>query len=266
MSAFGHRIWLLAVVLTPWAMSDSEAASDGLASHRAIYGMSLKSADQSSDIAELTGQMLIETIDACDGWVLKQRIALVITNYQGDEVNSYTSFTSWESKDGRRFRFEQETKHNDVVVEELGGVASMIPDGGGMVVFNQPGASNMELAPGTLFPTQHAALLIASAEAGEVFVNRVVFDGTTAEGPSQVSAFISAPRDGPRLPGEVSAPRVWPVRLAFYDVASSASAPDVEIGLLLQSDGVMRHMVLDYGTFSIEGRLEKLELLPPIEC
>ena len=60
MSAFGHRIWLLAVVLTPWAMSDSEAASDGLASHRAIYGMSLKSADQSSDIAELTGQMLIE--------------------------------------------------------------------------------------------------------------------------------------------------------------------------------------------------------------
>lgn len=266
MGAPGRRFSLLAVALMLLGSGGAQAASTGMASHRAIYHMTLKSASQTSDIAELNGRMLVEVVDVCDGWTLKQRIALTITSFQGDEVNSYTSFASWESKDGRRFRFEQKTQRNDVTVEELGGEAVIAPDGGGVVVFGNPGASNLELAPGTLFPGRHMALLIASAEAGEVFVNRVVFDGTTADGPNQISAFIAAPTIAPSLPGETDAPRVWPIRLAFYRASSAEPEPDVEIGMLVQANGVTRHLTLDYGNFSIEGRLDKLELLPATEC
>ena len=265
MGALGLRLSLLAVALTISGASGVLAASTGLVSHRAIYEMSLKSANQTSDIAELSGLMLIETVDVCDGWTLKQRIALTIANFRGVVVHSYTSFASWESKDGRRFRFEQETKQNDVTVEELGGEAAIAPHGG-VAMLDKPMQLNLELAPGTLFPTSHTALLIAHAEAGETFLSRVVFDGTTAEGPNQISAFIGAPTSSPNLAGEESAPEVWPIRLAFYRASSAGSEPDVEIGLLLQANGVTRHMILDYGNFSIEGRLDKLELFPATEC
>ena len=262
----GRRMWMLAVALMPALSLGAQAASSGLASHRAIYEMTLKSASRSSDIAELSGQMLIEVIDVCDGWTLEQRIAITIVNFQGQEVVSHTGFTSWESRDGSRFRFEQKTKQNDIVVEKVGGKAAVDPDGGGLVVFGEPEANTLELAPGTLFPSQHTALLIASAKAGKSFVSRVVFDGTSADGPNQISAFIAEIMDGPMLPGEAVAPRVWPIHLAFYRASSSAPEPDVEISMLVEANGVMRQMTLDYGNFSIDGRLGSLGMLPAPDC
>lgn len=245
----------------------AQAVTSVMASHMAIYDMSLKSASRTSDIAELHGQMLIEVVDVCDGWTLKQRIALTIVNFHGDSVRSYTSFASWESKAGRRFRFEQKTEQDDVLVEALGGEAGLDSDGGGgVVVLGRPAGVTLELAPGTLFPSQHTALLIAAAEAGESFVSRVVFDGTTQDGANRVGAFIGPPRAAQILAGEQVAPQVWPVRLAFYGASSAASEPDVEVGMLLQANGVARHLTLDYGNFVIEGRLDKLELLPLADC
>lgn len=265
MGALGLRFSLIAIALMNSGVGGAVAASPGLASHRAIYEMTLKSATQTSDIADLSGQMMIESADACDGWTLKQRIALTIANFEGGVVHSYTSFASWESKDGRRFRFEQETKRNDIIVEELGGEAAVAP-GGGVAMLDKPLRLNLELAPGTMFPTSHTVLLIAHAEAGETFLSRVVFDGATPEGPNQITAFIGAPTVSPNLPSEETAPEAWPIRLAFYRALSAGSEPDVEIGMLLQANGVIRHMTLDYGNFSIEGRLDKLELFPATEC
>ena len=266
MGLLGRHLCLFFAALMLAASGDVWAASASLSSHRAIYQMIFKSASQGSDIAELNGQMLIEVVDVCDGWTLEQRIALTIINFEGREVHSYTSFTSWESKDGLRFRFEQKTQQNDVTVEELGGEAAMAPDGGGLVRLAKPTEASLELASGTLFPSRHTELLIASAEAGVTFVSRVVYDGTSPEGPSQISAFISAPKMVPGLAGEFAEARAWPVHLAFYPASSLDSEPEVEIGMMLQANGVARSMTIDYGTFTIEGRLDKLELLPATDC
>ena len=72
--------------------------------------------------------------------------------------------------------------------------------------------------------------------------------------------------EAPILPGEAAAPRVWPIRLAFYRASSRAPEPDVEIGMLVEANGVMRRMTLEYGNFSIDGRLGSLELLPDTGC
>ena len=264
MGLLGRRLCLFVAASMLVASGDVRAAS--LASHRAIYQMILISASHGSDIASLNGQMLIEVIDVCDGWTLDQRIALTIANFEGGEVHSYTSFTSWESKDGQRFRFEQKTQQNDVIIEELGGEAAMAPDGGGLVALARPTAATLELASGTLFPNRHTALLIVSAEAGKTFLNRVVYDGTSPEGPSQVSAFISPPKVVPGLPGELAEVRVWPVQMAFYPISSVDTGPEVEIGMMLQANGVARALTINYGSFSIEGRLDKLEMLPATDC
>ena len=97
----------------PWS-AEARAQSQDLVSHRAIYTMTLKSATQASDIADLNGQMFIEVADVCDGWTLEQRIALTIADFDGGVVHTYTSFVSWESKDGHRFSFEQQTRQDGI--------------------------------------------------------------------------------------------------------------------------------------------------------
>ena len=173
--------------------------------------------------------MLIEIADACDGWTLEQHIALTIVNTEGDEIRSYTSFTSWESKDGQRFRFEQQTKQGGVTVDELSGAAELRGASGGMATLTKPRAAEIVLPPGTVFPNRHTELLIAGAEAGETFFSRVVFDGTSLDNPNLVSAFIGAPVTAPGLAGEDQVPEAWPVRLAFFPIDTQAPEPDESV-------------------------------------
>ena len=261
----GRRLVIVVAAIVALAGAGGSVRADPV-SHRALYSMTLLSTSRASDIAELGGRMLVEIVDVCDGWTLDQRIALAIANSDGDDFRSYTSFTSWESKDGKRFRFEQKTRHDDVTIDELGGRAEITAAGGGAATLTKPEAATIALPPGAVFPNQHTAMLIARAEAGETFFTSIVFDGTSIDNPSYVSAFIGTPTTAPRLAGEAQAPSVWPVRLAFFQLAARSPEPDIEIGLLLQSNGIARAVELDYGGFAIEGRLEELELLEPLDC
>ena len=81
-----------------------------------------------------------------------------------------------------------------------------------------------------------------------------------------VAAFIGPPTTAGILAGEHVEPKVWPIRLAFYSASSAASEPDVEVGMMLQANGVARHLTLDYDNFAIDGRLDKLEILPAADC
>ncbi len=241
-------------------------ASAELVSHRAIYTMTLGSTTSKSDIHDLTGQMAFEIADGCDGWTLEQRIGLQITSLEGDEVRSYTSFTSWESKDGKRFRFSQETKQNGRTIEEISGRAELTDDGGGTAYLTKPDAIEIPLPPGTLFPSLHTEQLIARAMAGDRYFVRVVFDGSTLDNPNQVSAFIGAPTELAGV-GDDAGPRTaWPVRLAFFSLKRQTPEPDVEIGMLLQADGIAREVSLDYGSFTIHGELDAIEILSPMAC
>jgi hypothetical protein len=267
MTGAGYRRGLLAVAagcLAMIAVASADAAQ--MVSHQALYSMSLQSSIRASDVAHLDGRMAIEIVDACDGWTIEQRVVLTITTFDGDEIASYTSFTSWESDDGQRFRFEQQTRQGNVVIDELGGDARLNGGEGGVAKLSKPEAMNIALPPGTVFPNIHTELLIANAEAGETFFNRLVFDGTSVDNPNHVTAFIGNQTAGPQLPMDTKAPMVWPVRLAFFQLDTQNPEPDVEIGLLLEANGVTRAIELDYGSFVIDGRLDELELLAPIDC
>ena len=246
------------------AVASADAAQ--MVSHRALYTMSLQSSNRASDVAQIDGQMAIEIVDACDGWTLEQRVALVITTFGGDEVTSYTSLTSWESEDGQLYRFEQQTRQDNVTIDDLSGDARLDGDQGGVAKLRKPDVIEISLPPGTVFPNRHMELLIASAEAGERFFNRVVFDGTSVDNPYYVTSFIGTQIAGPQLPVDDQAPEVWPVRLAFFQIVAQDTEPDVETEWLLEANGVTRAIELDYGSFVIDGRLDVLELLAPIDC
>ncbi|MFQ5783822.1 MAG: EipB family protein [Alphaproteobacteria bacterium] len=234
----------------------------GLVSHRAIYEMT----GSGGNVVDLDGRMALEIADVCDGWILYQRTTLRIVNTDGSEVRSLTSFASWESKDGDLFRFEQQSQQNGLTTEKISGRAEIEPGKWGVAYLTLPKVMQIALPPGTLFPTRHTEELIASARAGETHFLRVVFDGSALENPNRVSAFIGAPEKVPESGAGAEAATAWPVRLAFFLLEGQAPEPNVEIGLLLEDNGIAHRVDLDYGNFRVRGELAKLVLLPPRDC
>jgi hypothetical protein len=251
------------------------AAGVYTAPHRAAYTFKLKSARADSGIVDITGGMTFEVADSCDGWTVNQRIVLRMLNRQNNEVVSVTNYSSWESKDGRRFRFNSKTTRNGRTSEQYRGTATLRADGsGGEAKFTLPKAKTMKLPKGSVFPTAHAELVMRAAERGENFVWRVLFDGTTDEGPYGASAVISKPKTSrtdeekavDKLLGKLAGPQFWTIRLGFFQYNSKSPNPEYDLSVGMNANSVARWLVMDYGTFVIDARLAKIQALPKSAC
>jgi EipB-like len=261
---------LLAAALTV-APALSSAAGGLTAAHRASYVLSLKSTKSGSGIADVTGRMVFEIADACDGWTVNQKLELHILSNEAPELVTDTSYTSWESKDGLKFRFDSKTTRNGDIAEQFRGSAELSDlKKGGEATYTVPENRKLKLPPGTLFPTEHTETIIERASAGETFDYRMLFDGSSDDSPFGVSAVIR-PLDGDdaaKVPGldKLVTPKSWRVKLAFFPQASKEADPDYEITVRLYANGVVRDMVLEYGNFSLDAKLDKAEALAKPKC
>ena len=234
-----------------------------LLAHRAFYHMTLGTADESSDIHDVSGRMSVEVVDACDGWTVDQRIALEVISGPGQAVKSYSSFLSWESKSGDQFRFRQKTWRNGELAESVSGQAELSRSGGGTAIFKHPESQELKLPPGTLFPTQHTLMVIDHARVGQKFFTRTVFDGSTIDNPSIVSAFIGPATASNRKTKRGLPRKHWPVRFAYFSTLEIVSEPEFELGVRIGADGVADSVDIDYGDFTIHGELEEIQSVPP---
>lgn len=265
--------------LTLWitvagAQQQQSAQDVVLVPHRATYDMKLAVARPNSGIVEVNGRMVLETVDSCDGWEVKQRIKLTFLRNDGEEFDTDSSFTSYETKDGLGLRFSVRNIQDDEVEEELRGRADLqAPGAKGRASFTLPEVRSFELPAGTLFPTTHLALLIRHARNGDKSATYNVFDGARLDGAFQVNAVISrAPRvtNPPPVRGDFALLRgqpSWSVRLAFFAAGDQGSSnPEYELALDLLANGIARSMLLDYGDFAVDARLVQLQALPRPRC
>ena len=241
--------------------------------HLATYDMKLSVARPNSGIVEVNGRMVLEMVDSCDGWEVKQRIKLKFLRNDGEEFSTDSSFTSYETKDGLGLRFSVRNIQNDEVEEVLRGRADLDSIGGkGRASFTLPEARSFELPAGTLFPTTHLARLIRHARDGDKSVSYSVFDGARLDGAFQVNAVIGKPprAAGPAVRGDVALLRnqpSWSIRLAFFAAGDQGTAnPEYELALDLLGNGVARSMLLDYGDFAVDARLVQIQALPRPRC
>src|SRR5690606_2465042 len=101
------------------------------------------------------------------------------------------SLSSWESKDGRQYRFFIRRFDGNGEVEPVRGEATLNDDGSGRAVFHEPQAREVTLPRGTLFPTAHTHHVLAQAARGAAPVWTQVFDGSGEGTPFGVSAVLS---------------------------------------------------------------------------
>jgi len=211
------------------------------------------------------GVMLIEFGAACDGWTTIQRVRLDLVTSQGAAIKTESNFSSWESKDSKSYRFTVKNSTDGKTTDEFQGSATLGPDGG-EAVYDTTG-KRFKLAKKTLFPTAHAIELIRRAEAGEHTFFNPFFDGATPEGPQEVNVVMGAAVPGPQKPvSPLVGGRSWPVRIAYFDADDPKPNPSYEVGLKLFDNGVADAFVLDYGEFTVNATLERIEALPKIGC
>ena len=258
------RRTLLALALTLGALPAFAAGTVPLAAHRALYTLTLDSA-RGEDVAAAKGTMSYEVDDACDGWATQQRLALSVTNRDGQDIEMITDYATWESKDGLRMRFHMRQTTEQAVTQQVDGEATLDgPGGPGMVRYTMPQGKQVALPPGTLFPTAHTAAALAAAEAGRKFLNLPIFDGTGDKGAQMSSILVlnwNPPSAAPYPP--LAALPSGRFRIAFFDPTKSDQTPDYEVGMRYWENGVANDLSMDFGNFVMRGELSEFELIKP---
>lgn len=253
-----------------FSIVSSAAAAAEIAPHRALYQMTLGSTKGDSGVASATGTMAYQWGESCDGWTVEQRYRLKMGYSEQADVDISSNFVTWEAKDGLHYRFNQKETRNGEGGEPIHGEARLDEPGkGGAADFTTPQPKTIALPGGTIFPSAHTILLIDKAKAGENFVSRQVFDGSTEESAVLVSAVIG-PKVEPDPEAAKKSPLLnrpgWRVRLAFFPADQNAEKPEYELGMLLLDNGVSRDMTIDYGDYTIKATLDDIEALPKPGC
>ena len=262
-----HRVFwaFLGVAIVPCAAVE---AGVELASHRAVYSMDLSSTQSGSGIVGAHGTLNYEFSDACDGWVVENRMDIRYTYLEGGDVDATTDFVTWESKDGLKYRFRLRNTRDGQVTDEIEGDASLRGKGlGGNVHYTRPEVMTKVLPKGTLFPTIHTQELMAEAEKGGHAFHRVVFDGSDTQGPFDVNALIGKERplsDAAAFP-QLKSPS-WPIRMAFFPMDGQEAEPDFEMSVDYHANGIVQTLQQGFKGFSLAGRLESLEPIQQQAC
>jgi hypothetical protein len=248
----------------PVALSPATPASVvPLAAHRALYAMTLSSG-HGGEIVAARGTMGYEVIDACDGWAVRQRLQMTITNADGQDIQMSSDYTTWESKDGLKLRFHMKQMTDTAVTSQTDGDATLQSLGGpGEAHYTSPHEQTTPLAAGTLFPMVHTETIIAAAREGKRFLTLPLFDGTDENGAEDSSVVILdwKPPFETKYPALSALPNTR-VRLAFFDREAGSTTPNYEVGMRYWENGVADNLQMDFGDFAMDAKMSEFTPLP----
>ncbi len=263
-----HACLIVAAALAGAAAVPALAAAPAveLLSHRAAYRLSLAQADAGSGLSRVRGGLVLEWRAACDGWLSQQRLGFVAEMDDGPGFSYDVRFASWESLDNTQLRFSVRSFDGPTMQDEYRGLAKLAAPGeAGTAQYQLPEAEDVALPAGTVFPTAHVAAIITGARAGERIVSRQVFDGSGEDALTRATAVIGAARTAALVSGGEAEPS-WPVSIAYFAADGEDVLPQFEIAFDLSAGGVLSHVRLDYGDFTLQAELEKLETFARPDC
>ena len=249
------------------------AASPTLASHRAVYELTLLSAKSDKGPNTARGRIAFDfSGNACDGYTQNFRQLTELQPPEGPARTSDMRSATYEDAGAKTFRFKVESKVDERGVEEIDGSASKSGDGALSVRLMRPSPSRLDLDQDVVFPTEHIVRIIEAARAGEKTVAVKAFDGSdTGRKVFQTLTIIG--KETSSLPPEKAAQAAqlkdmkrWPVTISYFEEDKKDNAPNYVLSFDLYENGVSRALKLDYGDFVLAGEMKQLEFLPNKPC
>jgi len=262
------RLAFRAVLLPALLMAAPAFAVPMLQPHRAVYDLSLDKASDRSGITGISGRMVYEFNGSpCDGYTVKFRFVTQIDTRDNSKLTDQQT-TTYEDAGGKTFSFVTKSFVDQALDKEVKGTATRQAKGV-KVAIEKPEKSTVELAS-TQFPTQHLVELIGKAEKGETFYETNLFDGSENADKIMTTTVVvgkrtAADKADPELPAlaKLGKDKYWPVDIAYFDEADKTSGeevPQYRISFKLHENGITRDLVMDYGDFSMTGKLVNLAL------
>jgi len=269
---FAALVCATALAMPAVAVSSAGAAVQH-APHRAFYEVTLGDADPSSQVNGVSGRMVAEWAQSCDGWTANQRLVVTLQRRTGDNIESEVTASSFESSDGKRYQFSSKSTIGGDTVEEVRGKAERPARGEpGVATLSVPAAMRIELPADTLFPFEHTLAVIAAGEAGRIQESSHYFDGSQPELSPMVASMlilggVHAANEGAGANlGPITDHKWWSVRLAMFPANETQTEPEFEMTQDVQDNGVVRRFVFDYGDFTMEASLVRIEELERSQC
>lgn len=255
------------------ALAETAAAPLALASHRAVYDLSLLKATGAKAPAQARGRIAFDfSGSSCEGYVQNFRQITELQPSEGAAKLSDMRSATFEAGDAADFRFRIETKIDNASAEEIDGKAQKGGGAGVSVDLAKPKRARVELSGPALFPTEHLRKIVAAAVANEPLLEARVFDGTgdgekvfdalaiigkaTTEAPQEKAAQVDALKDMRR----------WPVAISYFDLGKKDGQPIYVLSFDLYENGVSRALKLDYGDFVLRGDMTDLVVQPTPAC
>jgi hypothetical protein len=243
--------------------ADAAGLNTASAAHRAIYNLTL-STSRGGDVVAARGTMGYEVMDACDGWAVRQRLSMTLTNTDGQDVEMVSDYATWESKDGLKFRFHMKQTTDTAVTSQTDGDAKLERAGGpGEAHYTVPEDTTKKLPPGTLFPMAHTSAILAAAQSGKKFLALPLFDGTDDSG-AEDSFIVVLDWKKPETNkfAFLSNLPSTRVRLAFFDHETKGEVPTYQVGMRYWENGVADNLQMDFGDFVMDAKMTDLTPLP----
>ncbi|TPM42042.1 cell envelope integrity EipB family protein [Mesorhizobium sp. B2-3-4] len=261
------RLAFHAVLLSVLFPVGSAFAVPALQAHRAVYDLTLKKADDRSGITGITGRMVYEfNGSACEGYTVKFRFVTQIATNDNTKLTDQQT-TTFEDAEGKMFSFVTKSFVDQNLDKEVKGVATKNAKGL-KVDIDKPEKNSLELAA-TQFPTQHLVELIGKAEKGENFYQTNLFDGSEDANKVMTTTVVvgkrtEADKADPEAPAlaKLATDKYWPVDIAYFDdsAQNGEEVPEYRISFKLHENGITRDLTMDYGDFSMTGKLVNLSL------
>lgn len=243
-----------------------------LASHRAVYDLSLAKSVGTRAVESVSGRIVIDfSGDACKGYTMQTRQVTQLGSGESGDRTSDLRNSTYESGDGKSLRFKTTTILNGTASPSVDGSAETGTDGLA-VKLKEPKRDKVDAQGLVLFPSHHMRRLIEAARAGETTVSVQIFDGSddgrkiydtlAIIGRRGVAPAAGNDRDKPLREGDLATMPRWPVTLSYFTAGQGERTPIYTLSFDLYDNGVSGGLRLDYGDFAIAGDLTRLEMLP----
>jgi hypothetical protein len=264
---------LLAPAFTASLAAEPAAGPTVLVSHRAVYDLALTKSEGNHAPSYASGRIAFDfSGTACDGYAQNFRQFTEMQSPEGPARVSDMRSATFETGDGKNFRFKVETDVDRSRVEASDGRAVRSDDGALSVALSAPSTAKIDLDRDVLFPTEHLRHIIDAARGGEHLLAVKVFDGsetgqkvfdtTTVIGKAQTGVADDATKTVPDLAGVTR----WPVAISYFEEGKRDSQPNYVLSFDLYENGISRALKLDYGDFVLAGNMVELEMLPTQPC
>jgi hypothetical protein len=262
------------IVATGMCFALPAAAASPLAAHRAVYDISLKSAEDRTGISGAKGRMVIEfSGSGCEGWTVNFRMInqFFLSGGKSRILDSRSSM--WESGESDQLRYVQR-QFVDSKLQEEKELRAKLAEGksGGSGAITKPKEEIFSLPEGVTFPVDHQLKIVKAAEAGESRDETLLYDGSDGSKPAIAITFIGSKREAGEDQTDAKMKDVnglsgWPVSISYFKPdKQDKETPEYQVSMVLYENGVSGDMSLNYGDFVLDAKLTDIKLLEMTAC